>query len=587
MCYICKMKQFVIIILSIILLSACGNREHMQFEKLKQIDSLAESQPDSAVAIIKIINRDTLLGNDNKYYFDLLEIRSNDKAYIAHTSDSAILSVINYFENHDFNDLLPVAYYYGGRVYSDLGDAPQALEYFHKALDCPNINSHTMAVAYAQIAGIYNEQKVFDLAIPAYKKAIELNSKNNNYNGIIYNTQGLGNIYSKKEEEDSALILYNEALKLAEKIKNTKLSNSLRLSIGKFHINKNNYVDAYDILSSVQSNQLREDSIVITNTFAHLYYRLNNVDSTIYYCSKLIKSQSLNAQLNGYNILANLHIHNNQTKDAYDAIVMSTRLSDSIRKINTPYEIRQLSSIYNYQIRERENNKLKQEAQEYEIKIIYLCGSIIIVIFISLIAIIFIRKRKRIIKLKLQNVEMLLKQSNDFSENTIAKNKEKISQLESQIKSINSENTSLIQELKIQKKLLELNNEKAIIYKNQKNDAILVFNNDTFVKEVHNRLKNAPEGKNILSEKEWNTLIDKINNLFPAFVDTLHNLPFKFNSYEFRVSILLKTQFTPKEIARLTNHTDASVSMTRARLHKKLTNTNSHASDWDKFINSI
>ena len=361
------MKQLVIIILSILLLSACRNREHVQFEKLQHIDSIAEINADSAVAMIKIINRDTLLGNDNKYYFDLLEIRSNDKAYIAHTSDSAILSVINYFENHDFNDLLPVAYYYGGRVYSDLGDAPQALEYFHKALDCPNINSHTMAVAYAQIAGIYNEQKVFDLAIPAYKKAIELNSKNNNYNGIIYNTQGLGNIYSKKEEEDSALILYNEALKLAEKIKNTKLSNSLRLSIGIFHINKNNYVDAYDILSSVQSNQLREDSIVITNTFAHLYYRLNNVDSTIYYCSKLIKSQSLNAQLNGYNILANLHMHNNQTKDAYDAIVMSTRLSDSIRKINTPYEIRQLSAIYNYQIRERENNKLKQKAQKHSL----------------------------------------------------------------------------------------------------------------------------------------------------------------------------------------------------------------------------
>lgn len=262
------MKNLLFVILSLLLLSACGESKRIQFEKLKQVDTIAESNADSAISLLSMINRDTLANENLKHYYDLLKIRTNDKAYIAHTSDSAMLSVINYFENHDFNNLLPVAYYYGGRVYSDLGDAPQALEYFHKALDCPNINSHTMAVAYAQIAGIYNEQKVFDLAIPAYKKAIELNSKNNNYNGIIYNTQGLGNIYSKKEEEDSALILYNEALKLAEKIKNTKLSNSLRLSIGKFHINKNNYVDAYDILSSIQSNQLREDSIVITNTFA-------------------------------------------------------------------------------------------------------------------------------------------------------------------------------------------------------------------------------------------------------------------------------------------------------------------------------
>ncbi len=581
------MKHLLSIILSILLLTACGESGRVQFEQLQQIDSIAEVNADSAVVMLNAINRDSLWGNDNKFYFDLLKIRANDKAYIAHTSDSAILSVINYFENHDFNNLLPVAYYYGGRVYSDLGDAPQALEYFHKAIDCENISTYTEAVAYSQIANIYDNQKIYDLAIPTYKKAIMLNKQNKHSINLIHNLRGLGNVYLKSALNDSAIILYNNALNFSKKINHTQISSLIKLSLAELYILEHDYNQSSVLLASIKHSLPDEDSTSIANTYAHLYYSLNNTDSTIFYCDRLIKSKSLNAQLNGYNILANLHMHNNQTKDAYDAIVMSTRLSDSIRKINTPYEIRQLSSIYNYQIRERENNKLKQEAQEYEIKIIYLCGSIIIVIFISLIAIIFIRKRKRIIKLKLQNVEMLLKQSNDFSENTIAKNKEKISQLESQIKSINSENTSLIQELKIQKKLLELNNEKAIIYKNQKNDAILFFNNDTFVKEVHNRLKNAPEGKNILSEKEWNTLIDKINNLFPAFVDTLHNLPFKFNSYEFRVSILLKTQFTPKEIARLTNHTDASVSMTRARLHKKLTNTNSHASDWDKFINSI
>ena len=211
------MKQFVIIILSIILLSACGNREHMQFEKLQQIDSLAESQPDSAVAMIKTINRDTILGNDNKYYFDLLEIRTNDKAYIAHTSDSAILSVINYFENHDFNNLLPVAYYYGGRVYSDLGDAPQALEYFHKAIDCENISTYTEAVAYSQIANIYDNQKIYDLAIPTYKKAIMLNKQNKHSINLIHNLRGLGNVYLKSALNDSAIILYNNALNFSKK----------------------------------------------------------------------------------------------------------------------------------------------------------------------------------------------------------------------------------------------------------------------------------------------------------------------------------------------------------------------------------
>ncbi|MBQ2045648.1 MAG: tetratricopeptide repeat protein [Muribaculaceae bacterium] len=581
------MRDIVIVILSILLLSACGNREQVQFEKLQLIDSIAEVNADSAVTMIKTINRDTLSGDNNKYYYDLLKIRTNDKAYIAHTSDSAILSIINYFENNDFNNLLPVAYYYGGRVYSDLGDAPQALEYFHKALDCENINPLTQAVTYSQIAGIYNRQNIYELAIPAYKKAIELNSKNNNHVNALYNIHNLSGIYSKQGLKDSALVLYNQIIRQAEELGHTKLIYSTKLNIAELYLFKSDYKQALKISNSLKCVLPKEDSTKIANTFAHLYYRLNNTDSTIFFCNKLIKSKNLNAQLNGYNILANLYINQNNLTKATPFIIESQLLSDSIRKLNTPYEIRQLSSIYNYQIRERENNKLKQEAHENEIKIISLCCSIVFLLIITLFIIYITRKRKRIIKLKLQNVEMLLKQSNEFSENTIAENKEKISLLECQIESISSENTSLIQELEQQKKLLELNNEKANIFKIQKDSAIIAFNNDTFIIDLHNRLKNYPEGKNVISEKEWNIVSEKTSTLFPTFINTIRELPFKLSLYEFRVSILIKTKFTPKEIARLTNHSESSVSLTRARLYKKLTNDNGRASDWDNFINGI
>ncbi len=581
------MKHLFTIILSLLLLTACGERERVQFKKLQQIDSIAEVNADSAVALINAINRDSLLSDDNKYYYDLLKIRTNDKAYIAHTSDSAILSIINYFENNDFNNLLPVAYYYGGRVYSDLGDAPQALEYFHKALDCENINSHTKAVAYAQMAGLYHEQRVYDLAIHSYKKAIELNTQNNNIIGIIYNMRDLGHIYIQKQQNDSAIFLFNKSLFFAEKIGNHQLITSTKLNIGNLYLNNNQEFKALHILSSIKNNISKEDSISVINTYANLYYNINNIDSTLFYCNKLITSNRIHSQLNGYNILVNLHMHNNKVDDAYSAMIMSTKLSDSIEKLETPKEIIQLSSIYNYQLRERENHKLKQEAHKNEIKVISLIGSIVIIIVIALFIIYITRKRKRIIKLKLQNVEMLLKQSNDFSENTIAENKEKISQLESQIESINSENTSLIQELEQQKKLLELNNEKANIFKIQKDNAIIAFNNDTFIIDLHNRLKNYPEGRNIISEKEWDILSEKTSTLFPTFINTLRELPFKLSSYEFRISILIKTKFTPKEMARLTNHSESSVSLTRARLYKKLTNDNGRASDWDNFINGI
>lgn len=581
------MKHLFTLILTLLLFTACGESERMQFEQLQQIDSIAEVNADSAVALINAINRDSLSGDNNKYYYDLLKIRTNDKAYIAHTSDSAILLVIDYFENNDFNNLLPVAYYYGGRVYSDLGDAPQAIEYFLKALECENINTHTQTVVYTQIAGIYCKQEAYDLATHAYKKAIELNRKNNNTVGTLYGLKGLATNYFKQRNYDSALIVFNQCLKRAEEIDHTKLITSIKQELAEVYIFKKEYQKALSIINSVKHQFYREDSASTVNTLAHLYYRLGEYDSTIYYSDKLIKCKNPRSRRNGYNILANLYLNNNEVEKAVNPIIESQLLNDTIINLETPHEIRKLSSIYNYQIRERENNKLKKEVQKNRYKIYALCSSIIIVIVTALIVIVFIRKRKRIIKLKLQNVEMLLKQSSDFSESTIAKNKEKISLLEKQIESINSDNTSLIQELEQQKKLLELNNEKANIFKIQKDNAIIAFNNDAFIIELHNRLKNYPESKNIISEKEWEIITKKITLLFPSFINTLHELPFKLSLYEFRISILLKTKFTPKEIARLTNHTDASVSMTRARLHKKLTNSNSHASDWDKFINSL
>ena len=568
------MKHLLPIILSILLLSACGESGRMQFEQLQQIDSIAEVNADSAVAMIKTINRDTLSSNDNKYYYDLLKIRTNDKAYIAHTSDSAMLSVINYFENHDFNNLLPVAYYYGGRVYSDLGDAPQALEYFHKTLDCENINTKTKAVAYSQVASIYHEQKIYDLAIPAYNKAIELNNKNNNYINILYNTHNLGEIYSAQNKKDSAIIIFNEILKYASEIGNQKLISTTKLSLAELFLFKHNYKQSSVLLESIKQPLPNEDSILIANTYAHLYYRLNDVDSTIYYCNKLIKSQFIKAQLNGYNILANLHMHNNRINDAYDAMIMSTKLSDSIRKIQTPQEIRQLSAIYNYQIRERENNKLKQEAQENEIKIIYLCGSIFIIVVVALITTYALRMRNKAQKEKINRILGEHYQS----QNLISNAEKRISTLEDLLANETNKSQSLINELAIQKESLQLFTQQAKL----REDAANAIETAEIVARFRKTLSNDSNP----SDNDWEQLDKYINQQFPGFKNVLYKLA-KLSEIEYQVCLLLKAKFTPTEITKLVNLSKSGLGNARKRLFVKAFKTDGTASDWDKFIISL
>ena len=55
--------------------------------------------------------------------YHLLTIKANDKAYITHTSDSLILSLVDYYEHGGDPVYLGEAYYYAGSTYRDLGDA--------------------------------------------------------------------------------------------------------------------------------------------------------------------------------------------------------------------------------------------------------------------------------------------------------------------------------------------------------------------------------------------------------------------------------------------------------------------------------
>ena len=81
--------------------------------------------------------RDSLSSFDEeqRMYYDLLDLKVNDKMYVRHTSDSLIKRITAFYETYGDRDKLLESYYYMGRVYRDLNDAPEALKYFQKALD--------------------------------------------------------------------------------------------------------------------------------------------------------------------------------------------------------------------------------------------------------------------------------------------------------------------------------------------------------------------------------------------------------------------------------------------------------------------
>lgn len=561
------MKHLLPIILSILLLTACGESGRVQFKQLQQIDSIAEVNADSAIVMLNAINRDSLWGNDNKFYFDLLNIRANDKAYIAHTSDSAILSVINYFENHDFNNLLPVAYYYGGRVYSDLGDAPQALEYFQKALDCENISefNHLKGKISSQMGQLFINTHLFNHAREKFKDAINIYISTNDSLSLIYNYNNLGTTYKWLDMPDSSIYFTTKALNVATQIApNSEICLLMQCHVAAFYAHKKEYNRAkielekcIDKLSS-QNNKAYSYSIA-----CDIYCNLNEFEKAQFYATELLKyNKNDRSALGSYISIAKKY--NNQ-------ILLYTHLDqflasvDSLNLATTKEAIIHQNSLYNYNLKAKENIQLLKRQQSFSL---FIYVAIFFCISFFLISIIIYRHNKSL-KQKLRLQLTIINQIR-FKLNQVEESPNTPFNKESQ--SVHLLKDELIKSFKI------------IISKQKEKPTI---NPQISSSEIIQKFKTLCLNSKNPIDQDWIALDSLVNKFHPNFRSYLHILKHDISTHLYNVCILTKCGFSQNEIAILTNHSPNSIYSCKKRLCKSMFSIDAPASDLDAFIYSL
>lgn len=162
--------------------------------RLSRIEELASQSPDEALDSLGGIDYD-LLSDADRHYHDFLSVKVADKAYVTHTTDSLILKVIAYESEHKSTGRYPEALYYGGRVYSDLGDSPTALRYFQESLkslpaDAENLRLKNRILS--QTARLLTNLSLHDEAIHYIYESLEIDRQLQDTVSIIYDLQLLG-----------------------------------------------------------------------------------------------------------------------------------------------------------------------------------------------------------------------------------------------------------------------------------------------------------------------------------------------------------------------------------------------------------
>lgn len=588
------MKTQILLLLHIIflLLCACSCHDTPYPKSLQIADSIVSTAPDSAIVLLEQL-KDSMLSKPQsiQMYYHLLSIKAKDKAYIPHTSDSLILQIIHYYENKKDKKHLSEAYYYAGRIYRDLGDAPQALDYFQKAIDATDKDT-----GYKLLSGLYSQmgtlclyEDIYDKANNAYKKAFYYDVLLKDSVAIVFDLRDIGDTFTGYSKTDSALYYYERAQALAKKMNNQSLIEMTQIGLASLYKQLKKYDLAQKELQSFSNDSIlmhlrKERRNAVYAIIAELYYQKQDLDSATYYFNLLLepKSSIYSKQAAHWGLAAIAQKQKNY-QSALEQINNFIIDTDSIRKITNTKTIRKMHSLYNYQLRENENHQLRIKNTQQKLWITTTICIIIILVAFTITYIQYSKRKKLQLREKLNKLKALKKQQYQKSMQFIEENNARIQILEEQLQSTTEKNTALLNLLQIQKQQTMLMNYKATTDQKEQELAEIAFKQSDIYNLFHNAINNTSLK---LTQEDWTTLQLHVDRCYKDFTHRLRAL-YPISDMEMQICLLLKIDITTTGIAILTTRSKSAIVSARKKLYEKVHGEKGKPEQWDAFIASL
>lgn len=297
-----KMVCVYAFILFGILFVGCFQRGHSP--TLEHIDRIAAAYPDSAQSLLVNIDSKGLDAHD-RHYLDFLRVKVNDKNYVTHTSDSLILDFIDYAERHESLAVLDEAYYYAGRVYSDLNDYPDAIKFYQKALDNlppDSLNSNLHCRILIQTGRQLGVMRLSRESIRYFSEVNKIALKRKDTIGVIHNLHSMRLAYLRINNYDSARICASKALELSP-CRNVHLKAKSRMLLAEvlYHLGHNDSALRLVRHTPEQVKAISRNAALAIA--ADIYQRAGIKDSAWMYVRDLITSPDTLNRHNGYRLI--------------------------------------------------------------------------------------------------------------------------------------------------------------------------------------------------------------------------------------------------------------------------------------------
>lgn len=533
-----------------LLLSSCSARP--KDPRLLDIAQTVSDHPREALALLDSIDPTSLKENDRNFY-ELLQIKATDKAYILHTSDSMILKVIDYYSKHKGCGLYPEALYYAGRVYSDIGDYPTALRYFQDALDAlpENPDLDLKSKILTQKGWILHSLRMYKEAIKNFEESLKINSADHDSIKYLSNMKLLGAAFLQLNEYNKADSCFMRARKTA---KTSFPSDTITLDmyLAGTQSYRGNTEAALKLIRPILPYAIAHNRHIIMSYAANIYLEAGILDSAYYFAKKLMYCDNLKYQKTGYRIILLPELRNFSPTDSLISYIGSYRdVLDKSLDNNDSEQVLMQTSLFNYQLHERELKKAEVAKTHY----MYLALiAIIIGLFFSLATLYF---RKKSIRNRLQYHEAL----DDIEKlrKELTSNKTSFSASKTSDEDVKTDLRNRLKE-----ELLAL--QKTGEAKKDVPQAIIES-------DVYSKLQEYVTSKKRISDSDniWTGLETAVLASSPSFKSRLYLLAGdRLKEDAYHLALLIKCGVSPTTLSILTGRTKGAISSRRGDLCNKI-----------------
>ena len=576
-----------IILLVIAIFWASCNNSAPYPHTLQQAETLMDTHPDSALHLLEgMADSLAMLPDEAQMYYHLLTIQAKDKQYITHTSDSLINRIVSFYEDYGDNERLMLAYYYQGRVYRDMNDAPRALKAFQQAMDLNVPNYDLQAKAYNQMGALFMYQGLHDEVIRVNQKSIEAYLSLGKQSKISYALRDIARMYDIKNMPDSALHYYKKACHTALADGDSARYDGILSELGGFYYETGNTNKAMQILKQVEFSTYIRNKSHVYSTLGNLYHYLQKWDSAYYYKEKVLEFGNIDKAYSSYVELAKLESRKGKHQEANLYLQKAVALNDSIRCMTQTETIAKINSLYNYQHIEEKNTRLKLEKEKQEFWALFFIATTVCLVATGSIIILQLKRKKEYLLAKIEEKSKQDEKKYHSSLEAITGNMKKIAELEDMLKEKKAENDQLQQKLaEVQREKLKAQNEAIKQWNKEQKLRLILFKNSEVYQELIQASKN--ETFNMSPQKypgKWATIQENIDSIYPDFTERLYKLCPSLSDKDLQVCYLTKLGMSPSDISRVLKQSRQAITNIRKRIMQKMEGIAPEFSNFDHFI---